>query len=74
MSRTPPDPDEIATTVELRRIQRLRDEMDVMDLAAMLATAFKAGHIQIEIADALRQRRLELKLRTWNPDGEESYE
>jgi hypothetical protein len=72
MSRTPPDPDKIAATVEPRRIQRLRDELDVMDLAAMLATAFKAGHMQIEIADALKQRRLELKLKTWNYDGEEA--
>jgi hypothetical protein len=68
----PPNPDEIAATVEDRRIQRLRDELDVMDLAAMLATAFKAGHIQIAIADALRQRRLEEKLKTWNYDGEEA--
>jgi hypothetical protein len=45
-----------------------------MDLAAMLATALKAGHMQIEIADALRQRRLDEKLKTWNYDGEEAYE
>jgi hypothetical protein len=62
--------DEIAATVSLRRIQRLRDELDVMDLAAMLVTVFDVD--QIEIADALRQRRLVLKLRTWNPDGEEA--
>jgi hypothetical protein len=72
MSGTPPDPDEIAGSVPRRRIERLRDELDVMDLAAMLATALKAGHMQIEIADALRQRRLEEKLRTWNLDGEEA--
>jgi hypothetical protein len=70
----PPNPDEIAATVEDRRIQRLRDELDVMDLAAMLAQAFGAGQMQIEIADALRQRRLEEKLKTWNYDGEEAYE
>jgi hypothetical protein len=69
-----PNPDEIAGSVPPRRIERLRDELDVMDLAAMLATAYEAGHIQIEIADALRQRRLEEKLRTWNYDGEEAYE
>jgi hypothetical protein len=66
----PPNPDEIAGSVPPRRIERLRDELDVMDLAAMLATVFAVD--QIEIADALKQRRLELKLRTWNPDGEES--
>jgi hypothetical protein len=66
----PPSADEIATSVPLRRIERLRDEQDVMDLAAMLVTVFAVD--QIEIADALKQRRLELKLRAWNPDGEES--
>jgi hypothetical protein len=45
-----------------------------MDLAAMLAQAFGAGQMQIEIADALRQRRLEEKLKPWNYDGEEAYE
>jgi hypothetical protein len=72
MSRTQISADEIATTVPLRRIERLRDDQDVMDLAAMLVTVFDVD--QIEIADALKQRRLELKLRTWNPDGEEAYE
>jgi hypothetical protein len=72
MSRTPIDPDEIAATVPRRRIERLRDDQDVMDLAAMLVTVFDVD--QIAIADALRQRRLELKLKTWNPDGEEAYE
>jgi hypothetical protein len=66
----PIDPDEIAGSVPLRRMQRLRDDQDVMDLAAMLVTVFDVD--QIEIADALRQRRLELKLRTWNYDGEEA--
>jgi hypothetical protein len=68
----PIDPDEIAATVSLRRIERLRDELDVMDLAAMLATVFDVD--QIAIADAIKRRRLELKLKTWNPDGEEAYE
>jgi hypothetical protein len=70
MSHTQIFADEIAATVPKRRIERLRDEQDVMDLAAMLATFFDVG--QIEIADALKQRRLELKLKTWNTDGEEA--
>jgi hypothetical protein len=50
--------------------RRMRDEQDVMDLAAMLVTVFDVD--QIAIADALKQRRLELKLKTWNYDGEEA--
>jgi hypothetical protein len=53
-------PDEIVDLVSDSRIERLRDEQDVMDLAAMLATAFGAGQMQVEIAAALAQRRSRL--------------
>jgi hypothetical protein len=52
-------PDEIAALMPESRIERLRDEQDVMDLAARLAHAFGAGQMQVEIAAALTQRRWE---------------
>jgi hypothetical protein len=52
--------DEIADLVSDSRIERLRDEQDVMDLAALLATAFGAGQMQVAIAAALTQRRRKL--------------
>jgi hypothetical protein len=53
-------PDEIVDLVSDSRIERLRDEQDVMDLAALLATAFGVGQMQVEIAAALTQRRSRL--------------
>jgi hypothetical protein len=53
-------PDEIVDLVSDSRIERLRDEQDVMDLAARLAQAFGAGQMQVEIAAALTQRRSRL--------------
>jgi hypothetical protein len=53
-------PDEIVDLVSDTRIERLRDEQDVMDLAALLATAFGVGQMQVEIAAALTQRRSRL--------------
>jgi aryl-alcohol dehydrogenase-like predicted oxidoreductase len=50
-------PDEIVDLVSDSRIERLRDEQDVMDLAARLAQAFGAGQMQVAIAAALTQRR-----------------
>jgi hypothetical protein len=50
-------PDEIAALMPESRIERLRDEQDVMDLAALLATAFGVGQMQVAIAAALTQRR-----------------
>jgi hypothetical protein len=53
-------PDEIVDLVSDSRIERLRDEQDVMDLAARLAQAFGAGQMQVAIAAALTQRRSRL--------------
>jgi hypothetical protein len=53
-------PDEIVDLMSDSRIERLRDEQDVMDLAALLATAFGVGQMQVEIAAALTQRRSRL--------------
>jgi hypothetical protein len=55
-------PDEIVDLMSDSRIERLRDEQDVMDLAALLATAFGVGQMQVEIAAALTQRRSRLLL------------
>jgi hypothetical protein len=52
--------DEIVDLMSDSRIERLRDEQDVMDLAALLATAFGVGQMQVEIAAALAQRRSRL--------------
>lgn len=52
--------DEIATLMPDRRIARLRDEQDVIDLAALLAAAFGMGQLQGQIAAALSLRRLQL--------------
>jgi hypothetical protein len=52
--------DEIVDLMSDSRIERLRDEQDVMDLAALLATAFGVGQMQVEIAAALTQRRSRL--------------
>jgi hypothetical protein len=52
--------DEIVDLMSDSRIERLRDEQDVMDLAALLATAFGVGQMQVEIAAALTRRRSRL--------------
>jgi hypothetical protein len=54
--------DDIAALMPVRRIARLRDEQDIMDLAALLAVAFGAGSsMQMEIAAALAERRAEFE-------------
>ena len=62
MIRTLFEADDIAALMPERRIARLRDEQDVMDLAALLAVAFGVGSMQIAIAAALTERRVELTM------------